>query len=306
MSHATDPAPLFAQLPAKPETDWRGFLKIADSLAPEDLKTRVFFRGEADATWPHLEPSLTRTFPRNALSLERALELECMAVLRFQKVAHMYINPAILPNLLNDRYPHKLRGEKLHNWWRNAIDWWAYMQQHLTPTRLLDWTRSVFVAAYFSVASHFEKDGRIWCCDKETLDRYMQAKFSRGGYLSHLFPALQDSPDRSQEENEREYNRAYNANDVFFLDMLRQSERQAVQQACFMMCKNPLADLKPLLEEAGCLCEIVIPANQKPLFLERLGAMNITSHSLFPGIDGLGRSIGVWMSAVSRSIGNGA
>jgi hypothetical protein len=37
--------------------------------------------------------------------------------------------------------------------------------------------------------------------------------------------------------------------------------------------------------------KIVIPEKLKPEFLRRLQIMNITANSLFPGVDGLGRSV---------------
>jgi hypothetical protein len=38
--------------------------------------------------------------------------------------------------------------------------------------------------------------------------------------------------------------------------------------------------------------KFVIPGNKKDEFLHHLHAMNITAQSLFPGLDGLGASIG--------------
>ncbi len=40
------------------------------------------------------------------------------------------------------------------------------LRHYDVPTRLLDWSSSPYVAAYFAVSSHDEKDGEIWSFDK--------------------------------------------------------------------------------------------------------------------------------------------
>ncbi len=40
------------------------------------------------------------------------------------------------------------------------------LRHHDVPTRLLDWSLSPYVAAYFSVCDHDDEDGEIWSFDE--------------------------------------------------------------------------------------------------------------------------------------------
>ena len=73
------------------------------------------------------------------------------------------------------------------------------------------------------------------------------------------------------------------------------------QQGLFTVCRNIMGDHGEMIDETftrtdgaydAAYTQIVIPKAKKPEILRKLELFNITSSSLFPGIDGLGRSIG--------------
>jgi hypothetical protein len=77
-------------------------------------------------------------------------------------------------------------------------------------------------------------------------------------------------------------------------------DRMVAQQGVFMVNQNVAADLEATLAgelskfatpTTEVLRKVRIPADQKPLIMRRLRAMNVTAASLFPGLDGIGRQL---------------
>jgi hypothetical protein len=73
----------------------------------------------------------------------------------------------------------------------------------------------------------------------------------------------------------------------------------AAQQGFFSLSPHILADHQDILDGAARRTKdpekrffvMVIPAKLKPEFRRRLWHLNVSAQTLFPGIDGLGRSI---------------
>jgi FRG domain-containing protein len=117
------------------------------------------FRGQADASWP-LEPSLLRrmrsvTNRGYAHEIEQLLENEFMA------------QGALFPEV-RSVWPVLLAAPR--------IERWAFMQHHSCPTRLLDWTASAFVAAYFAVEQFPYTDGAIFAAAPDALRQFMETQ----------------------------------------------------------------------------------------------------------------------------------
>jgi len=53
----------------------------------------------------------------------------------------------------------------------NINSWLFFMQHYRLPTRLLDWTESVLVAAYFAACAQPEIDGAVWALNPLLLNR---------------------------------------------------------------------------------------------------------------------------------------
>jgi hypothetical protein len=167
----------------------------------------------------------------------------------------------------------------------NPAAWLSLMQHHGAPTRLLDWTDSLLVAAYFAVKSHFDKNGAIWIVRAKYLQDETQRIF-QGRTIS--YEMLQ--PGVAQPVVQLWYE-------------VKPHERVVAQKALFTFCHEIFGDQERTIEkicqpeQQRCerdevvFCKAIIPRDLKRVFLTALESQNVTSSSLFPGSDELGRSL---------------
>ena len=160
------------------------------------------------------------------------------------------------------------------------------MQHHGAPTRLLDWTSSIFVAAYFACSAHPKKDGSIRVVHVWTVDDWMHKKYK-----------LASTPDTEDQIRER-YLTAGAPPHIYFMSRESKTDRMIAQQAVFSVCQNVLGDYEAIFADVFHAAQtfpdyirILIPAELKPKFRHKLRAMNILANALFPGLDGVGRSV---------------
>jgi hypothetical protein len=200
------------------------------------------------------------------VELSTVLELETRLGQEFEARAHLHLTPHLAQSL-------KGIGERM-----------ALMQHFGAPTRLLDWTTSPYVAAYFACASNPRMDAVIWATQIEALNSPIKAAgtnlFAGGGELGPMF----------FERSTPEY--------VCALQHSIRSDRMIAQQGIFTVCTNPLADhsvaidaqIDPSLTPPRHF-KIFIEGRMKLEIIKQLRAMNITAASLYPGLEGLGKSL---------------
>ena len=105
----------------------------------------------------HGSPSLSLL----AKQPEEAIRLEDVARQEFMSKAHLFID---LGNM-----------DKV----KTIPCWWALMQHHGALTRLLDWTASRYVAAYFATQQDGSvHDGAVWCfCHRRLHSAFVKENF---------------------------------------------------------------------------------------------------------------------------------
>jgi hypothetical protein len=139
---------------------WEDFLEWL-----KELEGRWCFRGQREAGW-NLDTSLDRILWKEysfrdgegyhhsgGYHLDREAETTQL-VFHFQQRARQY--------LLNAPSSDDLSS------------WLAIMQHHGVPTRLLDWTKSAYVALYFAVEEEpqgQERKSAVWALDMDWLER---------------------------------------------------------------------------------------------------------------------------------------
>jgi hypothetical protein len=204
-----------------------------------------------------------------ASHLQPPLEIELFAYRKFMNQAHLFLDPSGLPE------------EK------SLLAWWSLMQHFGCPTRLLDWTASPYVATYFAVFENEKEPGAVWVFDgAAVIDGTTQADVveARKTLLT----------------NKDVWNVFWGEKHIelvhpFFLK--RHNPRIVSQQGAFTVCGTILRDHGEMIKNscngsAKCpLTKIIIAPCLKEVALRRLMKMNITANALFPGLDGLGRSI---------------
>jgi hypothetical protein len=246
---------------------WSAFLSQVEQLPKgTPLKQRVLFRGQFNADWELLPPLLR--YLGNVRSRSDAEELERAVQFQFFAQAHLYATPSIM-RLLDT--PHDLER-------------WALMQHYGVPTRLLDWTQSAFVAAYFAAESGSDADGAIFVVRPDLVNGEQGVE----DFETMTGASLQALEARGVR--------------LFFFWANPKTERQVAQMGHFSVSPNvlqPHADaiaqcLRPGTPARGhnvIAAKWILPKTLKLEFLSRLREMNVAPHSLFPGLDGLGRSL---------------
>jgi hypothetical protein len=264
-------------------------------IAP--LKSDGCFRGHREAAWgliTTLDRALfkTITVETNEVHSKKRLKLdpaenERAVFLEFQRDAHHYC--ANTPP--TDR----------------VVDWLALMQHHGAPTRLLDWTRSPYVALYFAMEGGSEGDAAIWAIDWRWLEQ-------RSGEL--LRQHSKDYPEGSDFRSLCDYisRIVFRENNPYMIvpaSPIQVNGRMVAQQGQFL-CRlrhdvNFSSSLLDMLihpiAERQVVSRVVVKRDQRIKFLEELRRMNIHSAALFPGLDGFARSLATNLEiAVSHQV----
>src|SRR5262249_1495514 len=117
-------------------SSWEAFLK----LVTNPPYSHWAFRGENDERWP-LYSSLSRYLKNFGVAPKAWSQQEARVLRIFKRKAHQFL--AQPPGLEDD------------------FQWLALMQHHGAPTRLLDFTWSPYVAAFFALERTLG-DGVVW------------------------------------------------------------------------------------------------------------------------------------------------
>lgn len=239
---------------------WEEFDNIVDIRAHRAW----VYRGHSVASWK-LESSLYRAFSeveaitpirKHARKIDKKGH-EKIALDKFSANAHLYLTHVPKDN--------------------DALSWLAIMQHHGAPTRMLDFTFSPYVAAYFALEAGTE-DAAIYSL-KHSVLKEIDANYYKDKNLDQMYKNLLST------ENE-EF--------LYVFEPHFTNQRLMAQQGVFIIpSKNdvPLESIIALYKlEDREMVKYIIPKNLRREGLKKLQKMNITAHMLFPGLDGFCRS----------------
>jgi AcrR family transcriptional regulator len=244
-------------------SSWREFSNYI-----QQFSEKWAFRGQANATWV-LNNAIERT---EFVQHNKAIEAQFVA--EFQRGARNYLS--------RDETPEHL------------IEWLALMQHHGAPTRLLDLTKSPFIASYFAFEFAPLKEDHhiaIWCLNIEHLkNRSLEI-------LSQEFgEALKETQNLI---NEKLFEVLFYQNDkslVVPVEPFRMNRRYSLQQSIFVSTGTSQA---PFMEQLNFLdadmpkavVKLEIPSVDKKIAMRELLKMNLHRASLFPDLDGYALSL---------------
>jgi hypothetical protein len=244
---------------------WNDFVALAADL------DGWAFRGQQDARWA-LISSLSRYLEAFIPDRSTWRIREERAIRIFRRKAHNYLsNPAVLDNDLRCL---------------------ALMQHHGAPTRLLDFTKSAFVAAFFAMESavadaavYALNTPKLWNAspvknaqlNRETIDPR-----SQGNFENYFLP---------------------NENEIIWIGEPTEMDQRLVAQSGTMvvpgMLDKSLADiLREYRDNDTLIKKIILPQAIREEAMKALYRMNITNATLFPDLDGLARSMRVELEVI--------
>ena len=129
---------------------WEAFL----NLVIQPPYSNWAFRGERDERWP-LYSSLSRYLQNFGVAPKAWPEQERRILRIFKRKAHQFLEKPPEPD--------------------DDFQWLALMQHHGAPTRLIDFTWSPYVAAFFALERTLN-DGVVWAMNPSCIDSSRASK----------------------------------------------------------------------------------------------------------------------------------
>ena len=234
---------------------WEAFLKLITS-APY---THWAFRGERDERWP-LHSSLARYFQNFGVDPKAWARQEARILRIFKRKAHQFL----------DKPPG---GD-------DDFQWLALMQHHGAPTRLIDFTWSPYVAAFFALERTLH-DGVVWALNPSRVDG------SRASKPAPTDPRLKD--------NFRRYFLKGTHRMIWLGEPHTMNRRLIAQSGTFAVpgvLNLPIEEILSDSDQDTMLAKFVLKNAVREVGMRELYRMNITYATLFPDLDGLAKSLG--------------
>jgi hypothetical protein len=156
------------------------------------------------------------------------------------------------------------------------FQWLALMQDHGAPTRLLDFTWSPYVAAFFALHNTVG-DGVIWACNPFEIARHKKVTLEHPGSFRKYFMTGTDAF-------------------VWLGEPYAMNRRLIAQSGTFLVPGLLDKSIDSILMEypnpMDTLVKFILPAATiRDKGMRELYRMNITQSTLFPDLDGLARSL---------------
>ncbi len=226
------------------------FLKFVDVLY-EKHNRKLWYRGEEIAELS-LIPSIQRSQKR--LDVERYITND------------FYIRAKQIMNNPPEKH--------------NYAAWVSIMQHYGLPTRMLDWSKSPLVAAFFATETYKKCGDRDACVWVLIPDRFNETM----GFGRCVYPIDADTTQEMLLPAFKHNHHNHELDDrILACSSTDNNLRMYMQQSNFTV-HNSLRRLEDLCDE-DTLYKIIIPAERKHYFIHSLRVFGITESSIYPDLD---------------------
>lgn len=228
------------------------------------FQAAVWFRGQESSDWGLLPGVFRPKNPGKPNDEDRVRKRETRLLFRFKDSAR-----ALSPHCpLADR---------------DLGHWLPFARHHGLPTRLLDWTESILVAAFFALQDiHGSKGASLWALAPGILNKSQlngdahTILLSGSPELEQMLPGMMGpAPEVAQ---------------ALAVKLPETFVRMTVQRTVYTI-HAPLVDLKQIDGHEDFLLEFRIPADKKEDVWRGLTLLGITRSTLFPDLDNLARDL---------------
>jgi hypothetical protein len=256
----------------KPCDDWDDFLRKVRALP-----SSVFYRGQSYDT-QSLKSSFDRAIEASQPLVRDRWQYEAAIIREFTRRAHHYV----VDTLPKD----------------DLLEWLSLMRHYGAPTRLVDFTYSYYIAAYFAFSDLGCNPRAVWAIYQDWLNHESERHYREVLDSSSLVIDLNRPQDfrkcffdpARKPGSSRSFVAAVNAE--------RMNTRLTIQQGLFLCpgdierpFENNLSSMVSRESSQKAIVKFVIPHSARNRALTELKYMNISRASLFPDLGGLAMSL---------------
>jgi len=244
------------------------------------------YRGEHCAG-RELKTSLQRSCDRHGVLPAKRREVEEALFREFRRAYHHY--SAHVP----DR--------------KAVVEWLSLMQHHGAPTRLLDFTYSLYIAAYFAVEKG-DCNCAVWAVHAPWALQE-SATILRGAGKSNVERMEKRFVEGDEQVVQALFFEAPYVRAAWPINAFKLNERLRIQEGAFLIPGDVSEsfvhnfEALPGHDQRDNVIEIVIPHSERQTAVEAVFQMGISQTSLFPGLDGFARSLDVYHPVVHNPVG---
>lgn len=266
-------------------------IKVVRIKSWDDFRTRIrrksyrkwIYRGQSNAEW-QLQSSLYR-------SIYQARFIRDMAGIPGSSINHRLNEENMLERFKSCAHLHLSHLPRS----RDSLSWLALMQHHGAPTRLLDFSFSPYIALYFALESGSD-DSAIYMLNHDAIRKDDDLHF--GDSRKEIYERVMYGDDYKDEIC------------LFAFEPEFANQRLIAQQGLFVATNHVDYSHEDALKEYNLrsldACKIIIPKQLRYEGIRMLHQMNISSATIYPGLDGFCRSLyqlPVFDSRLQRRVG---